>query len=978
MRFTFRFGRVTFRGLKRSIVALGMLASSSCLLWAQETEVPVPASPDDSWTVELLVREPDLVTPTAITVDATGRVFVIECHTHFRPADYAGPPADRIRLMIDSDGNGSLDQISTFFEGTVATMGLLLEEDGGLLVATRNELFRLRDTNADNVADERTILAHLETKGDYPHNGLSGLAIDQTGCILVGFGENLGEDYAFIAADGSAVRGGGEGGNVFRLRPDGSQAERWATGFWNPFQLTVDDFGRVFVVDNDPDWRPPCRLIHVVEGGDYGYRFALGRRGTHPFTTWFGDRPDRLGMVAGTGEAPSGMISYRGGNLDAADEGSLIVTSWGLHTLERYRLIRQGGSFSSMAEIRMKGGEDYRPVGIAIDPNGALIVSDWVKRSYPLHGHGRIWRHRFSGEHETIPASDDPWQNLRGNPSRQVVRSAVAALIASADQHEALRAATIDPQVDSWRRAWIITGLYHAKQLDRELLLQIVEKGESEDLCVLIAPFAAELGITIDELLEKYAASKLAGDGMEDEVLAEWTRRCARESDTDRLRAQLAHDDPFVKQATIFALSRVVGTSQQCEPFDSEPESIRLALASVLARRDDAAARQIVPSLMTDSAESVRWVTLRWITESGLAEYRDLVQQELKRESLSPGHFEAVLATLEQLNGRSGAAFEGAQITLLESIIKGENNEPGTVIAMALRHLDRAARRDRVEQVPAGLQLEALKFLLNHRSTEVRAEAVRVMSAWHSTPDAQDILFVVATDERQPELVRREALAGLQDPNSLMLLATGDSSLQDEAIRSLRGRPLSDDQKAALAELTLAPTTLAARDRLLSQVDDGRPSDRSAEAWLDWLSEGEPGDSQRGERWFFHSSLARCSSCHAVQGRGASIGPDLSVTGQMGRVRLLESIVDPSREMAPRYTPWLIETVDGSVRSGLLETERGELQFYVDSTGSVFQVDFDDVVTRIAAPHSIMPDDLLSTLTRDEIADLLAYLETLK
>ena len=49
--------------------------------------------------------------------------------------------------------------------------------------------------------------------------------------------------------------------------------------FWNPFHLAFDAFGRLFAVDNNPDSRPPCRLLHTVEGGDYGYRFRNGHKG---------------------------------------------------------------------------------------------------------------------------------------------------------------------------------------------------------------------------------------------------------------------------------------------------------------------------------------------------------------------------------------------------------------------------------------------------------------------------------------------------------------------------------------------------------------------------------------------------------------------------------------------------------------------------------------------------------------------------
>ena len=40
------------------------------------------------------------------------------------------------------------------------------------------------------------------------------------------------------------------------------------------------------------------------------------------------------------------------------------------------------------------GGDDFRPVGIAVAPDGSLYISDWVDKSYTLHGKGRIWRLR--------------------------------------------------------------------------------------------------------------------------------------------------------------------------------------------------------------------------------------------------------------------------------------------------------------------------------------------------------------------------------------------------------------------------------------------------------------------------------------------------------------------------------------------------------------------------------------------------------
>ena len=133
--------------------------------------------------IERFAGEPDVVTPTGLAVDARGRVLVIESHTHFRPEGYAGPPADRIRRLEDTDGDGKCDRVTTVFEGTKYTMGIAVAPDGRIHVATRNEVFTLRE-QADGMLGGKATLARLETKGDYPHNGLSGFAFDRAGAGL--------------------------------------------------------------------------------------------------------------------------------------------------------------------------------------------------------------------------------------------------------------------------------------------------------------------------------------------------------------------------------------------------------------------------------------------------------------------------------------------------------------------------------------------------------------------------------------------------------------------------------------------------------------------------------------------------------------------------------------------------------------------------------------------------------------------------
>lgn len=372
------------------VTVVGLLGASQVTPLHREA----PRSLDPRLEVVLFAQEPDIVHPVALAFDKKGRLLVVESHTHFRPANYTGPKSDRIRMLEDTDGDGRADRFTTFFEGTSKTMDIALHPDGSIYVATRNEIWRLRDTRGTGVADEKTRIVFLDTKGDYPHNGLSGLAFDHQGNLYFGMGENLGAGYRLIGSDGAVHAGGGEGGNIFWCTAEGAKLRRHATGFWNPFGVHVDRFGRMMAVDNDPDAMPPCRMVHVVEGGDYGYQFRYGRSGRHPFQAWNGQIPGTLPMVSGTGEAPCEVLRYETNGLPAEYFGQYFVTAWADHRLERYELKEQGASFTAQQKILVQGGKDFRPTGLAVAPDGSLFMADWVLPDYQLHGKGAIWQVR--------------------------------------------------------------------------------------------------------------------------------------------------------------------------------------------------------------------------------------------------------------------------------------------------------------------------------------------------------------------------------------------------------------------------------------------------------------------------------------------------------------------------------------------------------------------------------------------------------
>jgi hypothetical protein len=88
--------------------------------------------------------------------------------------------------------------------------------------------------------DEQEPILTLETEEGYSHNCMLGLTFGPDGWLYVSRGNVAGYPYSIRGSDGSSVSGYGDGGNIVRCRPDGSEVHEVATGFWNPFALTLD------------------------------------------------------------------------------------------------------------------------------------------------------------------------------------------------------------------------------------------------------------------------------------------------------------------------------------------------------------------------------------------------------------------------------------------------------------------------------------------------------------------------------------------------------------------------------------------------------------------------------------------------------------------------------------------------------------------------------------------------------------------
>src|SRR5262249_38305266 len=90
-------------------------------------------------------------------------------------------------------------------------------------------------------------------------------------------------------------------------------------------------------------------------------------------------------------------IPYESDGLPREYVGDFLVASWADHRIERYAVKDKGASVTAERKPFIQGGKDFRPVGIAVAPDGSLFVSDWVLSNYELHGRGAIWHIRTGG-----------------------------------------------------------------------------------------------------------------------------------------------------------------------------------------------------------------------------------------------------------------------------------------------------------------------------------------------------------------------------------------------------------------------------------------------------------------------------------------------------------------------------------------------------------------------------------------------------
>ena len=139
------------------------------------------------------------------------------------------------------------------------------------------------------------------------------------------------------------------------------------------------------------------------------------------------------------------------------------------------------------------------------------------------------------------------------------------------------------------------------------------------------------------------------------------------------------------------------------------------------------------------------------------------------------------------------------------------------------------------------------------------------------------------------------------------------------------------------------------------------------------------GNPLKGKELYLNTKLLACATCHRMEGVGGQVGPDLTrLWDTMSVEKILESIVDPSKEIKEGFQTYRLTTTDSKVYTGLKVKEDAKEVVIRDANGRDNRVAKDDIEALTPSKLSLMPDNVVSQISYDQFIDLLAFLKDKK
>ncbi len=652
----------------------------------------------------LWAAEPMLANPVAFNIDERGRVFVSETYRYRTSVldireylwmledDLASRTiedraalirksfgeqgekelsieSELVRLVEDRDGDGVADHSSVYASGFSSA----LDGIASGVLARRDQVWftnipSLWLLSGKDRAEKRTELSRgYGVRFNFTGHDLHGLVLGPDGKIYF----SVGDRGAHVPTKEGGVISTPDTGAVFRCNPDGSELELFATGLRNPQSLVFNEFGDLFTGDNDSDQGDEERLVHVVEGGDsgwrVGYQFApLGNAG--PWNTekmWHTRNPEQpaflLPPICNIEDGPSGIAYNPGTALGGAYQNNIFVThfkgsisSSGIYS---YELKPEGASY------RVTDAAPFLtsalPTDVRFGPDGRLYYSDWAE-GWPKSKRGRIYAMAPAG-HAADPKAKEVQRLLASDFSRASVveltsrlshadwRIRLEAQYSLAERSSAsisaLKKVALDPQASEFARRHALWALGQIARKDPAAcgdLQALLSDADAEvraqylRVCgdIKLASAGDDMIRSLGDVSPRvrfFAAMGLARLGRKDAVPALLEAAKANDdrdahlrhaiviglvgaNDEAALRGAITHDSRAVRLSVLLAMRRLRSASIADFLHDPDASLVREAAVAINDEPVEAALPALAATLHEASHEPV--VTLRAINAS--------------------------------------------------------------------------------------------------------------------------------------------------------------------------------------------------------------------------------------------------------------------------------------------------------------------------------------------------------------------------
>jgi len=934
--------------------------------------------------------------PLCMNWDERGRLWVAVTVDYPNELQPEGKGRDRI-VIVDPGAAGKAGKVTVFADKLSIPTSLTFARGGVIVHQAPHTLF-LKDTNGDDIADERTVLFTGWSTGD-THAGPSNLqyGLDNWLWGIVGYAGFNGS----VGGEKHTFRQG-----FYRFQPDGKKLEFLRSTNNNSWGVGLSEEGLIFgsTANGNPSvYLPiPNRYYEMVRGWSSTVLGGIAGSPRMELAT------DKVRQVDWHGQftAAAGHALYTARTYPRAYwNRTAFVTEPTGHIVATFVLQPSGANFTSCNAWNLLASADEwtAPTMAEVGPDGNVWVIDW---------------YNYIVQHNPTPAG---FKNGKGNAYETPLRDKKHGRIYRLVHKQSAPAPALslqDAALEKLVAALKNDNMFWRKHAQRLL----VERGQADVVPALIA-------VVQDQSVDAIGLNPGA-------IHALWTLHGLGQLDGQHARATAAalgalkHPSAGVRRNALLVLPRQEASVAALLPLLHDGDAqVRLAaflaLAEMPAHPDAGAA--IAAALGKPENSGDRWIADA-ATSAAAAHAVGFLSASAGGQEPLPARVNEVLAVVAEHYARGGpadsiagvlAAFAAAEPkragTFVAGLAKGWpagqrvelKGEAELALTKLLTRIDTAGRGQLLKLATAwgsaafakqsGEITRTLTATLGNEkeADEARLTAARQLIEFNATdaPTVEKVLAAV-TAQASPALAAGlvDAVGGSQAHGIGALLVERLAGLapgaRAAAVRVLVSRPEGtkalldgiEAGKAQIADLTLEQRqaltvhpdrAIAGRVKKLLERGGGLPSADREKVIQELLPVTmQSGDPALGKELF----KKHCISCHTHSGEGNKVGPDLTGMAAHPKAELLIHLLDPSRSVEGNYRIYTVLTTDGRLLSGLLASETRTSIEMIDAEAKRFTLQRDNVAELVASAKSLMPEGFEKQMKPAELVNLLEFL----